>query len=66
MTKIPNNCLWQYVEKKHLDDNNEISKVEWNEFISMYESTFAESVSQTANDLFEEYKTNYLKRKEVA
>ena len=66
MTKIPNNCLWQYIEKKHLDDNNEISKTEWNEFISMYESTFAEIVSQNANDLFQEYKINYLKIKEVA
>ena len=50
MNEIPKNTLWQYLEKEHLDPENEITDEQWIEFVNDYEDSFADKVSQLGNE----------------
>jgi hypothetical protein len=58
-----NNALWQAMEKEHLDPENKISESQWSKFLGMYSSIYADQASELAQDLFDEYKDNYLNLK---
>ena len=58
-----NNALWQAMEKEHLDPKNKLSESQWSKFLSMYSSIYADQASEVAQDLFDEYKDNYLNLK---
>jgi hypothetical protein len=60
-----NSALWQGMEKEHLDPNNEISEAQWNSFLGMYSSIYADQASELGQDLFDEYKDNYLNLRSV-
>ena len=60
-----NSALWQGMEKEHLDPNNEISEVQWSRFLGMYSSIYADQASELGQDLFDEYKDNYLNLRSV-
>jgi len=57
---IPINSLYQYIELKHLDSENEhkISQDEWDNFVSDYQDNFAEQCSLLAKDLFDDFINN--------
>ena len=50
MTEIPKNTLWQYLEKEHLDPENEITDEQWIEFVNDCEDSFADKVSQLGHE----------------
>jgi len=54
--------LWQVIKKDHLDQDKKITDDQWNEFVSMYETLFANEVSRLADEFFTEYKINQLKQ----
>jgi len=60
-----NNALWQGMEKEHLDPDNKISEAQWNSFLGMYSSIYADQASELGQDLFDEYKDNYLNLRSV-
>ena len=41
-----NNCLYQWLEKKDIDQTNTLSDDEWEEFITIHEDGFAEEGSK--------------------
>ena len=55
-----NSSLWQALEKEHLDPENKITEAQWNSFLGMYSSIYADQASELGQDLFDEYKDNYL------
>ena len=40
--KIPKNTLWQYLEKEHLDPNNELTNDQWQAFLDEHSDEFGE------------------------
>ena len=50
MTEIPKNTLWQYLEKEHLDPENEITDEQWIQFVNDCEDSFADKVSQLGQE----------------
>ena len=54
---IPKNCLWQYLEKKHLDPDNKLSDDDWEEFVDECVYSFAEEVSKVGQEFLEEWIT---------
>jgi len=44
--------LYQYLDKEHLDENNELSNEQWNDFVIKNQDYFADRCSQIARDLF--------------
>jgi hypothetical protein len=50
MTEIPKNTLWQYLEKEHLDPENEITDEQWIQFVNDCEDSFADQVSQLGQE----------------
>ena len=44
--------LYQYLDKEHLDENNELSDEQWNDFVIKNQDYFADRCSQIARDLF--------------
>ena len=56
--KIPDNTLWQYLEKEHLIDEDSgftLTNDEWKEFCRLYNDTFANSCSEIGRELLENY-----------
>ena len=49
------NTLWQYLDKEHLDTDNELLQKQWNDFVKQYESRFADECSIIGQDLFYEF-----------
>ena len=60
-----NSALWQALEKEHLDPENKISQTQWDNFLSEYSSIYADQASELGQDLFDEYKDNYLNLRSV-
>ena len=52
---IPENSLYQWLEKEHLDLENKLSDEEWEEFVDNYIDLFAYNVSQVGKELMSEY-----------
>ena len=52
---IPENSLYQWLEKEHLDLENKLSDEEWEEFVDNYIDLFADNVSQVGKELMSEY-----------
>lgn len=59
MIKIPNNTLWQYLEKEHLDIDDEMTDEQWELFVNDYNDSFADTVSNIGHDLFKEALEKY-------
>ena len=60
---IPDNTLWQYLEKEHLieeDSSFTLTDDEWKEFCRLYNDTFANYCSEIGRDLL----ADYLKQRE--
>ena len=49
--KIPNNTLYQYMEKEHIDE--EISNEKWQRFIEENQDQFADQCSEIAQRLYD-------------
>jgi hypothetical protein len=49
--KIPNNTLYQYMEKEHIDE--EISNEKWQRFIEENQDQFADECSEIAKRLYD-------------
>lgn len=58
-----NDTLYQYIDKEDLD--TELSENNWQGFLNMYQSIFAEEASELAMSLLHEYKLNYINNKET-
>ena len=39
---IPNNTLWQYLEKEHLDTDNKLTDKQWTKFVEDNQYYFSE------------------------
>jgi len=57
------NTLWQYLDKEHLDTDNELSQKQWNDFVEEYSNCFADECSTVGQDLFYEFITKNRKEK---
>ena len=53
--KIPSNSLWQYLEKEHLDTDNKLTQEEWEEFVNMFQGTYADICSGEGQVMFRYY-----------
>ena len=53
--KVPNNSLWQYIERDHID--SAIKKTIWEEFVMSHQDEFAERVSELAQEMWSNYNT---------
>jgi len=51
--KVPDNSLWQYIERHHID--SDIKKKIWEEFVLSYQDEFAEKVSEMAKEMWQNY-----------
>lgn len=60
---IPNDTLSQWFEKDHLDLKNELSQKEWELFLDQYNEVYINETSEIANNLFDEFTLNYLKKR---
>ena len=49
------NTLYQYMNKEHLDLENQITNEEWEDFLDKYQDDFADCCSELAHELFAEY-----------
>ena len=49
--KIPNNTLYQYMEKEHIDED--ISNEKWQRFVEQNQNQFAEECSEIAQLLYD-------------
>ena len=49
--KIPNNTLYQYMEKEHID--KDISNEKWQRFIEENQDQFADECSEIAQRLYD-------------
>ena len=54
--KIPKNTLWQYLEKEHLDPDNELTNDQWQAFVDEHEGEFGERASVMGQDMMENFK----------
>ncbi len=52
---IPENSLYQWLEKKHLDPDNKLSDEKWEEFVDNNIDLFADNVSQVGKEMMSEY-----------
>jgi len=57
------NKLYQYIDKEDIDPYNELTNENWEDFLNLYENTYAELASELADSLIHEYKINYLNKK---
>ena len=48
---IPNNTLWQYLEKEHLDTDNKLTDKQWTKFVEDNQDYFSEKCSELGGDL---------------
>ena len=51
--QVPNNSLWQYIERDHIDSS--IKKTIWEEFVLSHQDEFAERVSELAQEMWSNY-----------
>ncbi len=51
--KVPNNSLWQYIKRDHID--SAIKKTIWEEFVLSHQDEFAERVSELAQEMWSNY-----------
>jgi hypothetical protein len=51
--QVPNNSLWQYIERDHIDPK--IKKTIWEEFVLSHQEEFAEKVSELAEEMWSNY-----------
>lgn len=58
-----NDTLYQYIDREDLDP--ELSEDNWQGFLNMYQSIFAEEASDLAMSLMREYKLHYIDNKEA-
>tara|TARA_R100001594_G_scaffold97434_1_gene131700 strand:- start:617 stop:823 length:207 start_codon:yes stop_codon:yes gene_type:complete len=54
---IPDNSLWQYLEKEHLIEHTDIKLTdeEWSEFCRQFNDVFADQCSELGRDLLSIY-----------
>ena len=52
---IPENSLYQWLEKKHLDPDNELSDFEWGVFVEKCENSFGDEVYQVGKEFLENW-----------
>ena len=52
---IPENSLYQWLEKKHLDPDNLVSDEEWETFVENSENSFADEVYQVGKEYLENW-----------
>jgi len=52
---IPENSLYQWLEKEHLDHDNKLSVEKWEEFVDNNIDLFADNVSQVGKEMMSEY-----------
>jgi len=52
---IPENVLWQYLEKEHLDSENELTEKEWNDFVETHQSAFTSECSIQGQEIFADF-----------
>lgn len=50
------NTLYQYIEKKHIDEN--CSDEKWDRFVEDFGDVFAENCSKLAEELYQEFEYN--------
>lgn len=50
-------CLYQWLERHHLDKGYELTQDQWEVFVENYGDVFAETVSELGVELFEDFKT---------
>ncbi len=53
---IPKNTLWQYLEKEHLDPDNNLTNEQWQAFVDEHEGEFGERASVMGQDMMENFK----------
>ena len=51
--QVPDNSLWQYIERDHID--SDIKKKIWTEFVMSHQEEFAEKVSELAEEMWQNY-----------
>ena len=51
--QVPDNSLWQYIERDHID--SDIKKKIWTEFVMSRQEEFAEKVSELAEEMWQNY-----------
>ena len=54
--KIPKNTLWQYLEKEHLDPNNELTDDQWQAFLDEHSDEFGERTASMGKDMMHNFK----------
>jgi hypothetical protein len=63
METTSENTLWQTMDKYTLDDKDQLTSDEWQDFINKYSSIFAQDASRLAKNLFRDYLIIYKKNK---
>ena len=48
---FPNDVLFQYFTKAHLDTHNNLTEEEWEEFLYEYQDGFAEEATEMAKEM---------------
>ena len=54
--EIPENTLWQYLEKEHLDPNNELTNDQWQAFLDEHSDEFGERTAEMGKDMMDNFK----------
>jgi len=54
--KIPENTLWQYLEKEHLDSNNKLTDEQWQEFLDEFSDQFGEKTAEMGHNMLHNFK----------
>ena len=57
ITATLGNTLYQYMEKKHIDEN--CSDEKWDKFVEDFGGVFAEECSELARELYNEFNRTY-------
>ena len=54
--KIPENTLWQYLEKEHLDPDNKLTEEQWGVFLDEHTDEFGERTAEMGKDMMDNFK----------
>jgi hypothetical protein len=60
--QVPDNSLWQYIERDHIDPT--IRKTIWAEFVLSHQDEFAEKVSELVQNMWADYDPNQWENKQ--
>lgn len=52
---IPENAVYQYLEKDHLDIKVELNQEEWISFVDEYQDTFVDACTELGRELFAQF-----------